>query len=249
MASSRGRHVAFTRRLQDRRAEPALNPHRIRGYMSQASRCIGIGFALTAVMMTACSEQVAAPVSGGRASRSSVALSAAPASLAWQEHAGALVAANSLSPLAAARVYAALSVAQYRAVMRVTDRAGGRSALEERHGAVTGASVEVLSFFFPSAAPNLEERVHIEGESRPGNVHPDFTRGLLVGRSEGAASVNRAKNDRFTAPWTGMVPVGAGKWVANGSPAGATFGGVTPYCLMSGQQLRPAAPPEFGSPA
>ena len=38
-------------------------------------------------------------------------------------------------------------------------------------------------------------------------------------------------------------------WVANGPPAGATMGGVTPYLLTSGQQFRPPPPPAFGSPA
>ena len=38
-------------------------------------------------------------------------------------------------------------------------------------------------------------------------------------------------------------------WIANGPPAGATFGGVTPYLLTSGSQFRPPPPPAFGSPA
>src|SRR5258706_5884739 len=45
----------------------------------------------------------------------------APASIGWQEQARTLVGANNLSPLAAERVYAALSVAQYRAVSSIDD--------------------------------------------------------------------------------------------------------------------------------
>jgi membrane-associated phospholipid phosphatase len=127
--------------------------------------------------------------------------------------------------------------------------AGGRSALEAQRGAVAGASAQVLSFFFPAAAPNLEHNVLVEGETGPGNMHPQFARGLAIGRHAGDALIDRARHDRFTAPWTGTVPVGPGQWVANGPPAGATLGGVTPYFLTSGDQFRPAAPPAFGSGA
>ena len=194
-------------------------------------------------------------------SQSLVALSAKPASLGWQEQARTLVGANNMSPLAAARVYAALSVAQYGAVTAANDSqsdgelsanglgAGGRSALEANRGAVAGASAQVLSFFFPAAAVAIEQRVLMEGEAGPGDVHPQFTRGLNVGRTAGNAMVERVKNDHFTAPWTGTVPTGTGKWIANGPPAGATFGGVTPYLLTSSSQFRPGPPPDFGSSA
>jgi membrane-associated phospholipid phosphatase len=223
------------------------------------------GLTLVAVMATSCSEQSTAPPAtsretiDGRASRGGSDLAVTPSSIGWQEQGRALVAANNLSPLAAARVYAALSVAQYRAVMAVRDPErddrlsasgvgrGGRSRLEARRGAVAGASVEVLSFFFPAAAESMEQRVQMEGETRTGKVHPQFMRGLALGRSAGDALVERVKNDRFTAPWTGTVPTGPGMWIANGPPAGATFGGVTPYFLTSGSQFRPPPPPAFGS--
>jgi membrane-associated phospholipid phosphatase len=158
-------------------------------------------------------------------------------------------------------MYAALSVAEYQAVMAIDDSdaddqlpasgigSGGRSALEARRGAVAGASARVLSFFFAAAAPSLEERARAEGEIAPGSVHPQFTRGLAIGRSAGDVVVERVSNDHFTAPWTGTVPVGPGMWIANGPPAGATLGGVTPYFLESGSQFRPPPPPAFGSPA
>ena len=215
--------------------------------------------------VTACSDESTAPTpsasiderAGGKASELAVTLS----SVEWQERARTLVAANNLSPLAAARVYAALSVAQYRAVMAIHDPdvdgeppltrlgAGGRSMLEGRRGAVAGASAQVLGFFFAPAVASLEQEVQRQGETTSGKVHPTFTRGLATGRDVGNAIVERTKNDRFTAPWTGTVPVGPGKWIANGPPAGATFGGVAPYFLTSGNQFRPAAPPAFGSTA
>ena len=184
-------------------------------------------------------------------------MAVAPSSIGWQQQARALAAANNMSPLAAGRMYAALSVAEYQAVMAIDNGAGddrltangGRSALEARRGAVAGASARALSFFFPAAAASLEQRARGEGEAGPGNVHPQFTRGLAVGQSAGDAAVERAKNDRFTAAWTGIVPTGPGMWIANGPPAGATLGGVEPYFLESGNQFRPPPPPAFGSPA
>jgi membrane-associated phospholipid phosphatase len=184
-----------------------------------------------------------------------------PSSLGWQAQARTLVGTANMSPLAAARVYAALSVAQYAAVMASDDAdtdgelaengigSGGRSALEAHRGAVAGASAQVLSFFFPAAASALEQRVVVEGEAGPGDVHPQFTRGVALGRTAGNAIVDRTKADHFTAPWTGTVPAGPGMWVANGPPAGATFGGVTPYLLTSASQFRAPPPPAFNSPA
>ncbi len=107
----------------------------------------------------------------------------------------------------------------------------------------------VLGFLFPAAAGALNQRAQAEGAAGPGNVHPHYTRGLAIGDNAGAAMVERLRVDRFTAPWTGTVPVGPGLWTANGPPAGATFGGVTPYLLTSGAQFRPPPPPVFNSPA
>lgn len=203
------------------------------------------------IMAAACAEPGTSPA--GRITAGVSTFTAAPASLGWHERARSLVAANNLSPLAATRVYAALSVAQYRAVGATDDATGlgtgGRSALAAQRGAVAGASAEVLSFFFPAAAGSLADRVGDEGEDGPGTVHPSFTRGVELGKVGGAAMVERLRQDGFTTPWTGSVPVGPGMWIANGPPAGPTFGGVLPYFLASNNQFRPAAPPAFGSPA
>jgi len=209
-----------------------------------------------ALVVTACAGQPAgnAPTSieaPEAPSQAKAPIAVSPSSPGWQAQARSLVGANNMSPLAAARVYAALSVAQYAAVVAADNSESneGRSGIEAQRGAVAGASAQVLSFFFPAAATTLEQRVSTEGEMGPGNAHAHFTRGVAIGRGAGTAVVDRAKNDHFTAPWTGTVPTGPGKWVANGPPAGATFGGVTPYLLTSGSQFRSPLPPAWGSPA
>ena len=225
------------------------------------------GLGMIAVVATACSDPSTAPsalsaeAGDGLAAQKVSDVAAAPSSPGWHAQARALVAANNMSPLAATRVYAALSVAQYQAVLATPDSdqddelpangvgAGGRSSLEAHRGAVAGASARVLGFLFPAAATALNQRAEAEGEVGPGDVHPQFTRGLAIGESVGALMVERLKTDRFTAPWTGSVPVGPGMWRANGPPAGATLGGAEPYLLTSGAQFRPPPPPAFNSPA
>src|SRR5688572_11528806 len=173
--------------------------------------------ALVAVMVAACSDPSTAPPSQWRGAVDGLAaqkisdIAAAPSSIGWQGQARALVAANNMSPLAASRVYAALSVAQYRAVLATPDSdqddqlpakgvgAGGRSALEARRGAVAGASARVLGFLFPAAAMAMNQRAEAEGEAGPGNVHPHFRRGFDIGADAGNTIVEHLKTDRFTA--------------------------------------------------
>ena len=225
-------------------------------------RFAGVALFIVAV---SCSKQGTAPTSlaasDSRVVQAGLRMDVSPASVGWQERSRALVAANGLSPLAAGRVYAALSIAQYRAVTRTAAAdsdaqlpqsgvgTGGRSALEAQRGAVAGASANVLAFFFPAAAASLEQRVAEEGGAMPGAVHPQFARGLAIGRAAGDAIVEACKGDGFTRPWTGTVPTGPGIWIANGPPAGATFGGVTPWLLTSGDQFRPPPPPAWQSAA
>ena len=216
-----------------------------------------------AIVVTACSDVGTGPAASRSIPTRSNSVSSfivTPSSLDWQQRARELVGTNNLSPLAAARIYAALSAAEYRAVMMLSDAdqngtvpdeglgAGGRSALEAHRGAVAGASAQVLKFFFSAAAPSLEQLVQTEANVGPGNVHPEFTRGLDVGRAIGDAVVERTRNDHFTAPFTGTIPTGPGLWIPNGPPAGATLSGMTRYFMTSAAQFLPPPPPAFGSP-
>jgi hypothetical protein len=201
------------------------------------------------------------------ASRASAGFPTALASPGWNAQARGLVASNNLSPIAAARVYALVSMAQYGGVVAAgatSDAAtlvaqgdgfgpGGRSRFEAERGAVAGASAQVLSFLFPAAAATLEQRLTSEGEAGPGNVHPAFTRGVAAGRAMGDVMIAWAKTDRFTAPFdpTGKFPPGFARWTPNPAPPGGTappiagplLGLVQPYFMTSGDQFRPAVGP------
>lgn len=185
-----------------------------------------------------------------------VTASAIPAgslALDWQAQSRAMVAANRFSAPASARLYAAVSIAQHRAILDV-DAAnlggGGRALAEARRGAVAGASVRVLGWFFPSAAPSLEEQLQAQGDAGPGNVHPHFSQGVAIGRASGDRSVTHLAGDRFTKPWEGSIPLGDGMWTtAVLPPSGVMLGQTVPYYLASGSQFRPAPHPAFGSAA
>ncbi len=217
-------------------------------YMSAVSRLV----LLTTMVASACA-QVDPTGTDMPDAALYYAMASAPAGPGWQAEARAQVAANVQSPLVAARIFAALGVAQYAAITDVAGAKGigngGRSLHEAERGAIAGASARVLSFFYPAGTAAFEERVQNEASAGPGNVHPAFTRGLAVGRAAGDWMVARIQSDGFTTPWAGTIPTGPGIFVPNGPPAGPGFGAVTPYFLTAGNQFRPDAPPAFGSPA
>jgi hypothetical protein len=175
--------------------------------------------------------------------------------LEWHAKARDLIATNRLNALATGRVLAALAVAQQRAIVQVdgpNPPAGplDRDRFEARRGAVAGASVQVLSSFFPDEAMAFEQLQTEQGNAETGQTHPQFAHGVAIGRAAGDAMIDHVQNDGFTAPWTGSVPVGSGLWVAATlPPGGAMLGGVKPYFLSSGSQFRPSLPPVYGSAA
>jgi membrane-associated phospholipid phosphatase len=207
--------------------------------LSVASRVM-IAAAVVATSL-GCSDQNVSPVAP---SFSQAAAVTTPTTLGWQKRARTLVGKNRLSPLHAARVYAALSVAQYDAIDGVS-----APDAEEEQGAIAGASSVVLKYFFPAAAHNIDEVVELQAKGGSNTRDPEFMLGLSVGTQAGAGMITRLAADHFTDPWTGTVPTGPGSWINNGPPFLPLFGQVTPYFLTTGSQFRPPPPPAFGSAA
>ena len=219
-----------------------------------------LALALAASMISACAPDATTAPSAPVAQAAAFPDDAV--ALDWQGQARTLVAAGRLSALAAGRTSAALSVAQHRALASVdaapslagADPAqgfgsGGRSRWEAERGAVAGASSRVLGYLFPAAATALEQRVSDQAEAGPGSPHPHFALGVEAGRAAGDAMIDHLKGDGFSRAWVGPARTGPGIWIpAALPPAGGTLGMVTPYYLSSGSQLRPPAPPAFGSP-
>ena len=220
----------------------------------------GLAFVLSGVALLACSEQTPLESPGVDLApqfHHSKSPPAPPASLGWQELTRSLVMANNLGAQPAARAYALVSVAQYGAINdRHDDDQGnrsdrgdgpeGRRRVAFERGAVAGASWVVLAFLFPNSAAALEQRVADE-QAAAGT--PQFARGVEEGKTMGNRQVEWAKADRYTAPFTGTIPVGPGLWTSSAAPpVGPMFGGTAPYFLRSGSQFRPAPPPAFNSP-
>jgi len=168
------------------------------------------------------------------------------ASPGWQAIEANLVARANLAAVVSTRAYSLLGVAQYLAVQRTEgSRRDEHSRDASDAGAVAGASAVVLSYLFPSQAQALEDTVKAQRGGGPG-----FARGEVIGRAVGAEIVARAQADGFSTPFTRTIPVGAGFWVSNTTPAtvaGGPLPGVRPWFLTSARQFRPGPPPAFGS--
>lgn len=251
----------------------------------RALRSLRLVFVAAVAALSACTDQPTDPTSSQLRAPSSVSAERSfptgLASVGWQEQGQSLVASHpaTMSPINAVRAYALLSVAQYGAVVDAGNQAdadealqsngfgaGGRSRFEAERGAIAGASAQILSYLFPDAAAALEARLANEGNAGPGGVHPQFTRGVAIGRAFGEVMKTWAANDGFSTPACltaprsatcipGAIPVGPGFWTRNPAPPGGTlppiagpqFGAMKPYFLTSGAQFHPPPPPVFGS--
>jgi hypothetical protein len=195
-----------------------------------------------AMSIAACDDGAAAPPSIPPAPAASM-------SLGWAERTGAHVAAARMSPLAAGRVYAAVSMAQHEAAKAATPVADQEAAYAARAAAITAASARVLAFLFPASADSLERYATTGTTTGSQLSQQEYARGLQIGRTAADAMIERLKIDNFTRAWTGTAPTGTNTWTpVTNPPSGVTLGNATPYFLSSGAQFRPA-PPAFGSPA
>jgi PAP2 superfamily protein len=227
--------------------------------------------------LLACSERPTAPPSvpslalaGLTADRAeSDRFAGAAATLAWEKTTRDLVASHRLAPTIATRLYALHSMAQYAAVVAVgrgtddEDNDGGRAAYEARRGAIAGSSVQLLSAILTDAAPALEAQLAAFGQDASGKTHPQFTRGLAIGRAAGEVMKEWSKNDGFSLAWdekTMRNAPGPGIWEGTKGvpPTGYQYPTITPYFLkaINGRgaqaQFRPPPPPAYsvvrGSP-
>jgi membrane-associated phospholipid phosphatase len=122
--------------------------------------------------------------------------------------------------------------------------------------AIGGASVVVLSSFFPLDVAAIEAALDAQqaDDPWPGAKHADFAAGEAIGRAIGARVLTFAQGDRVgltdpLLPPTGPRPTGPGNWVYNGGPIARGNLGARPLFLTSSSQLRPPPPPTFGSAA
>jgi hypothetical protein len=173
------------------------------------------------------------------------------ASVRWNERAsGLLVQRPPASIPRAVRLLTYMSLAQYRAVLAAEDPEG-RPTHPSVAAAVGAASIEVLTLFYPGDAAAFEAQLDadLEADQWPGAKNQNVDAGKAIGEAIGAAVVALAQSDGFGTQSPGLPPVGAGFWFSNGTPIVIQLFGTRPFFLSSPDQLRPDAPPAFGSDA
>ena len=179
------------------------------------------------------------------------------ASSQWQLTTRGLVRTRALSPIAAARAYALVSIAQYAAVDAADDRGGvaDNDKTHGRRGAIAAASAKVLTYLFPLDATTVGNLLAAEAlVGTPGQVAA-FARGRAAGEPMGDAIVARGRADGFAqangAPlvWDpSTLRTGEGVWSMDADavpqvPAGFQFPAMRPYFLTSTRQFRAPPPP------
>jgi membrane-associated phospholipid phosphatase len=203
--------------------------------------------AVLLVLLAACSEDPVAP-SSNTVGTSAALAGGAPkfwetgATVAWNELADRLLARR---PSNALRVDVYLALAQLRAAEAA--QAGGRPH-PPVFAAIGGASVAVLSVFFPLDTAELEAALHAQeaADPWPGDKHENFAAGEAIGRAIGARVNTFAQSDQVGLTDPGLPPVGPGFWIPNGAPVRGFLGARTFY-ISSTDELPLPPPPAFGS--
>lgn len=183
------------------------------------------------------------PSGPGRPSAAAVKFWEVGSSVAWNRRNIALFRARGGNP---GRVLAYLSLAQYRAVLATRDEKQG-SMHPSPAAAAAGASVVVLSQFYPLDAAALEVEIDAQqaAGSWPGEQNKDWAAGEAIGRAVGAAVLAWAATDNVNAANPGSPPVGPGYW-ASATPPIRGFYGARPF-FISANEVIVGPPPAFGS--
>lgn len=207
-----------------------------------------------AVLATACASTTDGPLTPSQNQQRVVAANE-PVTVIWNRRGSSLLVQRPpTSNVPAMRLFAYLSLAQYRAVGAV--EAAGRAPLESPLGsssgrstrpslraAVSAASVQVLGAFFPLDRAALAAELAAlfpEGDAVT-------LAGLAMGDSVGAAVVAFAAGDNVGVANPGTPPLGAGYWVSSSAPISRGLYRARPFFLEREDELRSPPPPAFGS--
>jgi membrane-associated phospholipid phosphatase len=135
---------------------------------------------------------------------------------------------------------------------------GGDYSFPSETAAVAGAAGVILPYLFPSEPPEMFAAMVDEATSSRmwagANVRSDIDAGLDLGCAIGQLGIDRGKTDGADMEWDGGErPTGEGKWEPTPpkyaqEPLTPLAGMWQPWVLASGSDIRPAPPPEYGSP-
>ena len=115
------------------------------------------------------------------------------------------------------------------------------------HTVAAAAAAKVLSYFYPAKADSILKMAKEAAQSRidAGVQFPsDVEAGWKLGEQVAERVVKEAKNDGSDKPWTGTMKTDPKLWRGD-YPVGIMGATFKPLILKSGNQFRPAAPPDF----
>src|SRR5437879_12342166 len=180
-----------------------------------------------ALLAAACSIDRPYPTDASVAGNTRVAFAAVKfsdggATVGWNQLATGLTTASPAPGINAIRLYTYLSLAQLRAAEAAQAAPGPHPPIA---AAIGGASVVVLSSFFPGSVAQLEAALDAQDASDPwpGAKHADFAAGEASGRAAGARGLRFAQGDLVGSssprlPPIGPPPVGPGYWIYAPTP-------------------------------
>jgi membrane-associated phospholipid phosphatase len=144
-------------------------------------------------------------------------------------------------------------------ILPVTGVDPAQPSFPSAQAAVAGAAATVLASLIPDAPSGRFDALAAEAaESRiaaGAAFRSDVEAGLALGQAVGKKAVARAKEDGFDAEWDpATMPTGPGFWQPTPpgmveTPFAPLAGAQLTWVMTSGDQFRPAAPPEYGSAA
>ena len=217
--------------------------------------------ALALLVVAGCTDRVAGPTVDATVAAKVGGAAMPPTTLTWQQVSRDLGQKYTPAPVANARTFALLSVAQYAAVMargsgndddiQFSSGTSGRGRTAADRGAVAAASAAVLAAAYPLEATELQARLAGQRAAEGGQPNGAFERGEALGLIAAKQILDRAATDRFTAAWTGS-PRTTGDRIWKGADGVALafpqLGQMKPFLLESGSQFRPGPPPTATDP-
>ncbi len=211
---------------------------------------------VAAAVLAGCAEERSAPNPGataessdeagltGRSERQPVA------SVRWMRTAVGLFQSRLVPgspPPPAGRIHPYMALAQYRAVLLAarSDDVSHRAA--RLAGAAAGASVTILTPFYPLDAGVIDAELSAQRAEYTGGPGTAFEAGEAIGRAVGAEVLAQAATDNVGLAPLPTQPTGPGYWVSSGAPTVKGNFGARPFFLRSGSEINAPPPPAFGS--
>ncbi|HEY0678753.1 MAG TPA: phosphatase PAP2 family protein [Chitinophagaceae bacterium] len=115
------------------------------------------------------------------------------------------------------------------------------------HSVTAAAAATVLAYFFPQQADSILRLARSAAESRinAGLQYPsDVKEGWRIGELVALKTIEKAKMDGADTPFKGQMPSKETLWRGD-YPVGIHVKNHKPFVLTSGDQFRPAPPPDF----